>query len=47
MKSFWVAVFALLVVHLTIHRGSRPQRTPAQQKAWADWFAIHSNGGGV
>lgn len=24
-----------------------PQRTPEQQRAWADWYTLHPNGGGV
>ena len=47
MKALALAVLAVLVVTQVIHPKRSVQRTPAESKAWADWFTEHRDGGGV
>lgn len=48
MKAFWLALLALLVVHRMMRlQAPAVQRTAQEAKAWADWFVMHPNGGGV
>ena len=50
MKSLMLALMALMIAHHAM-RDTRPQRSPqrspAEQKAWASWYDLHPNGGGV